>query len=72
MPNPFVGGRIPYALLEELERFCDQNGVTKADVVREAIATYLKLSPPDPTHLKLTQLEETLKGMQAQLGESIA
>jgi hypothetical protein len=72
MPNPFVGGRIPYALLEELERFCDENGVTKADVVREAIAVYLKLSPQNPTELKLTNLEEMLKGMQAQLGEFIA
>lgn len=48
MPNPFVSGRVPPALYEALENYCQQTGRSKSDVQIAALEAYLGVQVERP------------------------
>ena len=58
--QPTVGCRIPPAWHEEIIAICEATGQTPSEVVREAIALYLKKSKAVTVRSRLSQLEQRL------------
>ena len=40
--KPMVGTRIPQAWMEQIQEICDESGRSSSEILREALAEYLK------------------------------
>lgn len=45
MPKPFVSGRVPQKLFEELEAHCTSTGIRRSEVLIRALEAYLGVPP---------------------------
>lgn len=64
MGKPQIAVRIPPPLLEELNRYVEQTGTSKTDVIVSAIATYLGCGSDVPLSQRVAELEAKVEELQ--------
>lgn len=64
MSKPQIAIRIPPSLLEELNKYVEQTGTSKTDVIVSAIATYLGCGSDVPLNQRVAELEAKVEELQ--------
>ncbi len=67
MANPFVSGRVPPALHERLEEYCQTTGLTKSEVLVSALSAHLGVESPDNRKKTRPVDLKTVEGLLAPL-----
>jgi Arc/MetJ-type ribon-helix-helix transcriptional regulator len=64
-PQPHIGCRIPPDWMEELKEICKATGQSESEVLREALALYLKKSKAVTVRSRLDALEQRMSKLTA-------
>ena len=67
MGKPQIAIRMPPSLLAELNRYVEQVGTSKTDVVVSAIAQYLGCSDSVPLSQRVAELEAKVEELRAKV-----
>ena len=67
MPSQSVTARLPSILIEKLEAYIAESGLSKTDIVVAALSQYLGVSTDIPVTEKVAQMENRLARIEALL-----